>query len=177
MLMLIIALSTFTIVNANELAYNSTSYAEASCTTVTAIHSIVVLPSADVEPGFQCSSIPGVTIFKQNTCPFVEGGINRWSQSTNCNSNCSVCTGVINLTMTMTAENWAKASKGECYTYTYGTQVMHAKDTLDGSAYNLCSSSPSPSPKANEPDTSSGTTTHLCFGFLIFVGITLLSLL
>ena len=171
MLKLIIAFATITAVNA--VTINTTSYSDTNCTTAFGTYSISEAPSAG--PGRGCIKInSGASGYaKQNMCVFKVGDNYVTTQTQGCNSDCSVCTGATYNT-TFTAENSAKASRGECHILTHSQAGTLSSKVLNPAAANeLCSSSPSPAP-SDTGLTSSGTTYRHQFGFLTFVVITVL---
>ena len=171
MLKLIIAFATITAVNA--VTINTTSYSDTSCTTAIGTYSVFEAPSAG--PGMGCLKInSGASGYaKQNMCAFKVGDNYVTTQTQGCNSDCSVCTGATYNT-TVTAENDAKASRGECYILTHSSAGTLSAKVLNPAALNeLCGSSPSPAPSETGPK-SSGTRYRHQFGFLTFVVITVL---
>ena len=122
----------------------------------------------EIAPGKGCLKVPlGYAI--QNLCASRDGDNYISTQTHGCNSDCSVCTGAT-YTLTYSAENFAKANKGECYAFNHSDVA----GTMSGIVFNpsslndICSSIPSPAGK------SSGTTNRHRFGFLTFVVISLL---
>ena len=161
MLKLIIAFATITAVNA--VTINTTGYSDANCTTELGTYSII-----EIAPGKGCFKVP-LGYATQNLCASRDGDNYISTQTHGCNSDCSVCTGAT-YTLTYSAENFAKANKGECYAFNHSDVA----GTMRGIVFNpptlndICSSIPSPAGK------SSGTTNRHRFGFLTFVVISLL---
>jgi len=155
------------------LTINTTSYSDTSCTTAIGTYSVFEAPSAG--PGMGCLKInSGASGYaKQNMCAFKVGDNYVTTQTQGCNSDCSVCTGATYNT-TVTAENDAKASRGECYILTHSSAGTLSAKVLNPAALNeLCSSSPSPAPSGTGL-TSGGTRYRHQLGFLTFIVMTML---